>query len=125
MSKEPNDQSTNGATKAYEVKFQYILQPTAEGPYPAIIGLGSDGILWVESDAFGVPPDELEKMAKTPGPTPRVLLDGTTRRVFVNARAVAEMIEEVQVRAKMYAGIKVIIEEMQRSLGQKENVQNN
>jgi hypothetical protein len=125
MNKEPNDQNRGGATKEYEVKYQSILRPTAEGLRPGIIGLGSDGVLWVDPDEFGVDPDELLKMAQTPGPHPFVLLDFEKQRVFVNARAVADKIPAVEVRAKMHAGIKVIIEEMQRGLGQKENVQNN
>ena len=107
----------------YGVKFQYIRRQADGVPYRAVIGLGSDGTLWVEPDEFGVEPGDVEKMMKFPGTSPLVLYVG--RRVFVNARAVAETVAAPEVRAKMREGIDVIVKEMQGGRCKNEHVRNN
>ena len=110
---------------SYDVKFQYIIRDADGVPYPAIIGLGSDGTLWVDPGELGVEPEDMKRVSNYPGTAPLVLIDIRTRRVFVNARAVAETIAAADVRARMCEGIEVIVKEMQRARPKHENVRNN
>ncbi|MBI5386777.1 MAG: hypothetical protein HZA90_19065 [Verrucomicrobia bacterium] len=92
------------------MRFHDIFRLSNGVAYPVRVGVGPDGLLWIDPDELYVPQEVMLRLADYPGPGPLMLLDDGQRRVFVNARAVAELTPEPDVQKAMRETIDLLLD---------------
>ncbi|MEI7732837.1 MAG: hypothetical protein WCO56_24915 [Verrucomicrobiota bacterium] len=115
---------TGVAMRKYDVKF-YQMEWSVFGQVTLIrVGVGEDGIIWVEPDGLGARPEDIAPR-KFNGPA--ALINIQENRIYINARALVELQAVPENREAM----RVCMSRLEKLLKEKQllpnhvNVQNN
>ena len=107
-----------------EVDFFQVVMVGADGSRrPVTIGFADNGTMWLETRAIGVCPQDAKALWGKPEDV--VLMDHRRELVFVNAIAVAGLIDDPQARDGWLRYVRELIAKYKRDQALREGLRNN
>ena len=106
-------------------ELDYYIQPVTDddgNEGHIVMAFGNDGTMWIDPNAVGIRPDDIEALSEFPGPP--VLFDFHCKRVLVNARAVVLVKTNPEFRRQWLAYCEFMIQEHQQFRTRYESTRN-